>query len=161
MSAHSRYRTERNYCTIISSMQILSGGSLIKMQTNKRKQHKRSRQTQRPHHLHHGWLKRGEARRQRAWSIIHLISLQSITLHVLYITWPATGHASLSSYSALLESKRLPAIHHIKLMHRQWHEQGSKGTDEKTKAHTHADSSWNRHTHDVWLLPVPSEQSHM
>lgn len=29
------------------------------MQTNKRKQHKRSRQTQRPHHLHHGWLKEG------------------------------------------------------------------------------------------------------
>lgn len=56
-----------------------------------------------------GW-ERGVAHRQRAWSIIHPVLLQSITLHVLYIIWPATCHASLSSYSDLLESKKLPAL---------------------------------------------------
>lgn len=44
------------------------------------------------------------ARKQRAWSIIHLILLQSITLHLLYIIWAATCHARPSSHSPMLES---------------------------------------------------------
>lgn len=43
--AHSQYRTEQNYSTIISNMQIL----LIKMeQCRQKNQHKRSRQTPPP-----------------------------------------------------------------------------------------------------------------
>lgn len=72
------------------------------------------------------------ARKQRAWSIIHLILLQSITLHLLYIIWAATCHARPSSHSPMLESDRLPAKHHtLALTQARWQLQ-------RQAAHAHA-----------------------
>lgn len=112
------------------------------------------------------------ARKQRAWSIIHLILLQSITLHLLYIIWAATCHARPSSHSPMLESDRLPAKHHtLALTQARWqlqrqaaHAHAAPGCSDRHKYRTTSsfclsDAS-ERDKCDECLPPVLSHRSH-
>lgn len=112
------------------------------------------------------------ARKQRAWSIIHLILLQSITLHLLYIIWSATCHARPSSHSPMLESDKLREKHHgLAPTQARWQlQRRARSCSRRTRTLRQTQiqnylivlclsDALKRDKCDEWLPPVPSHRS--